>query len=96
LHKALFASLHLVTNGNVVPQIVQLDNKEFAIRWLPTLIDGEVRLLIEKLDKILPPGLLLSPKTVRKVEQLLPIENQSTELLSIIISKLVALIELIQ
>jgi len=90
MHKALFASLHLVANGNVVPQIVQLDNKEFAVRWLPALIDGEVRLLIERLEKILPPNLLLSPKTVRKVEQLLPLENQSVELLSVFISKLVA------
>lgn len=90
MHKILFASLHLIANGNVVPQIVQLDNKEFIIRWLPALIDNEVRLLTEKLDTILPPHLLLSPKTVRKVEQLLPLENQAIELLSVFISKLVA------
>jgi uncharacterized Zn finger protein len=90
LHKILFASLHLVANGNVVPQIVQLDNKEFAVRWLPAQIDNEVRLLIEKLNKILLPDLLLTPKTVRKVEQLLPLESQTVELLSIFISSLVA------
>ncbi len=90
LHKVLFASLHLVANGNVVPQIVQLDNKEFIVRWLPALIDSEVRLLIEKLDKILSPNVLLSPKTVRKVAQLSAIENQTNELLSLFISKLIA------
>ncbi|MDD4191329.1 MAG: DEAD/DEAH box helicase [Mangrovibacterium sp.] len=89
-HKVLFASLHLIANGNVVPQIVQLDNKDFIIRWLPALIDGEVRLLTEKLDKLLPPDLLLSPKITRKTEQLLPLEHQTSELLSIVISKLVA------
>lgn len=89
MHKVLFASLHLVANGNVVPQIVQLDNKEFIVRWLPAQIDSEVRLLTDKLTKILPLKLLLSPKTVRKVEQLLPLENQTTELLSIFISKLI-------
>lgn len=89
-HKILFASLHFIANGNVVPQIVQLGNKDFIIRWLPALIDSEVRLLTEKLDKLLPPGLLLSPKIIRKAEQLLLIENQTNELLSIVISKLVA------
>lgn len=89
-HKILLASLHLIANGNVVPQIVQLGNKDFIIRWLPALIDSEVRLLTEKLAKILPPGLLLAPKTVRKTEQLLPLANQTNELLSIVISKLIA------
>ncbi len=89
-HKILFASLHLIANGNVVPQIIQLANKDFIVRWLPALIDSEVRLLTDKLDKILPPGLLLSPKTIQKTEQLLPLANQTTELLSIVISKLIA------
>lgn len=89
-HKVLFASLHLIANGNIVPQIVQLGNKDFIIRWIPALIDSEVRLLIEKLDKLLPPDLLLSPKTIRKAERLLPLEKQTNELLSIIITKLVA------
>jgi len=79
-----------VRNGNIVPQIVQLENKQFAVRWLPAQIDSEVRLLLEKLDKILPPHLLFSPKTVRKEEQILPLENQTIELLSIFVSKLVA------
>ena len=88
-YKILFASLHLLSNGMVVPQIVQLENKEFVIRWLPALIDNQVRLLVEKLERILPPGILLTPKTVRKVEQRLPVENQAVELLSLFISKFV-------
>jgi len=90
LHKILFASLHLIANGNVVPQIVQLDNKEFIVRWIPALIDNVVRLLVEKLERILPPNLLLSPKTMRKVEQMSSIENQTNELLSLFITKLIA------
>ncbi|MDP4240359.1 MAG: DEAD/DEAH box helicase [Bacteroidota bacterium] len=88
-YKILFASLHLLANGMVVPQIVQLENKEFIIRWLPALIDNQVRLLIEKLASILPPDLLLAPKTVRKIEQWMPVENQTVELLSLVISKFV-------
>ncbi|NDP19928.1 MAG: hypothetical protein GZ091_02430 [Paludibacter sp.] len=89
IHKLLYASLHLVANGNVVPQIVQLANKEYLVRWLPAMIDTNVRLLVGKLEKILPPELLLSPKIIRKVERLSPLENQCSELLSIFISSFV-------
>jgi uncharacterized Zn finger protein/ERCC4-related helicase len=89
LHKAFFASLHLLSNGAVVPQIVQLENKRFAIRWLPAMIDGRVKQLVEKLEKILPPGMLLATQIVRKKEQVLPLDNQSTVLLSMFITELV-------
>lgn len=89
LHKVLFASLHLVANGNIVPQIVQTDNKEYLVRWLPSLIDSNVRLLVAKLEEILPSGLLLTPKAVRQTEQLFPLKNQATQILSLFISSLV-------
>jgi len=89
-YKVVLASLHLLANGMVIPQIVQLDNKEFIIRWLPALIDIQVRLVTEKLAKILPPGLLLTSKTIRNTEQLLPVENQTLELLSLVITKFVS------
>lgn len=86
-HKILFASLHLLANGMIVPQIVQLDNKEFIIRWLPALIDNQVKILIEKLTKILPPDLLLFETIVQKAEVQLPIQNQTIELLSLVITE---------
>jgi len=88
-HKILFASLHLIADGNVVPQIVQKENKEFIIRWLPAFIDAEVRLLTEKLIDILPPNLLLILKKSTKSERLLPLENQVQELLSLLITEIV-------
>jgi len=88
-HKVLLASLHLVANGMIIPQIVQLDNKDFIIRWLPAMIDVQVRSLVDKLAKILPHDLLLSPKTLRKVEQISPIENSVLEVLSLVISTLI-------
>ncbi|GHT40224.1 helicase [Bacteroidia bacterium] len=90
LHKILFASLHLLANGMVVPQIVQLGNKRFAVRWLPAAMDSRVKTVVEKLSEILPADLLLAQKMVRKKEQLLLIENQTTELLSLFISNIVA------
>jgi hypothetical protein len=90
MHKIMFAAIHLVSNGAVVPQIVQLENKRFAVRWLPAIIDSRVKHLVEKLTVQLPPDLLLCLQLVRKKEQLLPAGNQSQELLSIFISQLIS------
>ncbi|MFV0392698.1 MAG: helicase-related protein [Paludibacteraceae bacterium] len=87
-YKILLASVHLVANGNVVPQIIQLENREYIIRWLPATIDAQVRTLIERLIGILPPNLFLMLKKVGKTEKLLPLENQVQELLSLFISEL--------
>jgi len=90
LHKVFFAALHLLANGAVVPQIVQLENKSFAIRWLSAMIDNRVKQLVGKLTQILPPDLLLVSQFVRQKEQLLAVENQASELLSIFITVLVS------
>lgn len=82
--------MHLLANGMIIPQIVQLGNKEFIIRWLPALIDQQVRLLTEKLAKVLPPDLLLTTKTIRKIEKQVPVENQTVELLSLVITQFVS------
>lgn len=87
-YKILSASTHLIANGNVVPQIVQLENREFVIRWLPAAIDSQVRILIERLVDILPPNLLLILKKTGKTEKLFPLENQVQELLSLFIGEL--------
>jgi len=89
-YKILLASFHLIANGNVVPQIVQLDNKQYIIRWMPTTIDAEVRLLIEKLVEILPPNLFLILKETGKTRQVLPLENQVQELFSVFITELIS------
>ncbi len=89
LHKLLFASIHLISNGNIAPQIVQLNNKQFVIRWLPAMIDAQVRELVGKMSTILPADLLQIRKTTKKGTQLDLIKNQTTELLSIFISALV-------
>ena len=88
-HKILLASLHLSANGMIIPQIVQLEDKRFMIRWLPATIDPRVKAIIEKLTTILPDGLLQIKKIVRKKEQMVTIENQSTEILSLFIGKFV-------
>ncbi len=89
-HKILLASLHLSANGMIIPQIVQLEDKNFIIRWLPSEIDCRVRAIIEKLTEILPENLLQTKKVVRKKEQFCFLENQTTEILSLFINKLVS------
>jgi SNF2 family DNA or RNA helicase/uncharacterized Zn finger protein len=89
-HKILLASLHLSANGMIIPQIVQLEDKSFVIRWLPATIENHVKEIIEKLTAILPGDLLQVQKVVRKKEQILPIENQTIEILSLFIGQFVA------
>ncbi|MDR0368881.1 MAG: DEAD/DEAH box helicase [Bacteroidales bacterium] len=88
-HKILMASLHLTANGMIIPQIVQLDNKRFMVRWLASLLDSRVRTLVDKLSEILPCGLLLAKTIIRKKEQTLMLENQTLELLSLFIEQMV-------
>jgi uncharacterized Zn finger protein/ERCC4-related helicase len=90
LHRVLYSALHLLANGAVVPQIIQLENKSFAVRWLPAMIDNRVKQLLGKLSPLLPPDLLLVSQLARKTEQALPVESRASELLSIFISALVS------
>jgi len=89
-YKTLLATLHLMANGNIVPQIVQTEDKKFIIRWIPAFLDAEVRSLVTRLSEIIPPDLLLLFKKVGKSEKLLPLENQVQELLSVFITHLVS------
>jgi ERCC4-related helicase len=89
-HKLLYAAVHLTANGMIIPQIVQLDDKRFAIRWLPATMDNRVKTIVEKLSAILPDGLLQIKKIVRKKTETSIIENQTIEVLSILIGKFVS------
>lgn len=52
-HQLLMASLHLLANGAVIPQIVELEGADYAIRWLPATIDSRVASLMEQLEQTL-------------------------------------------
>ncbi len=88
IYKIVLASIHLIANGNVVPQIVRLENKDYLIRWLPAIIDNEVRKLIERLTQVIPPDLLLLHKITAKSKRVYPVRNQVEELLILFISHL--------
>jgi len=53
MQQMLMAALHLLANGAVVPQIIQLANGAYAIRWLPAVIDSHVAQVVKNLDACL-------------------------------------------
>ncbi len=59
LHAALQLAWHLVAQGAVVPQLFTGARRhEARARWLPALLDAEVRAQVQALAALLPPGLL--------------------------------------
>lgn len=90
LHTILHFSVHLLANGAVVPQIVQLQNKEFAIRWLPAMLSKDVRNLVEKLEEILPPAIFLWEE---KKGQKAINNNQAFNLLSLFLTEMIHILE---
>ena len=86
LHSVLHLAVHLVANGAVVPQIVQLKSKAFVIRWLPAMLCKEVRQLTEKLADIVPPGIFL----LEEKNKMREINKQSElNLLSVFITEMI-------
>ena len=90
LHTLLHLSVHLLANGAVVPQIVQMQDKDFAIRWLPAMLSKEVRALVEKLEEILPPTIFIWEDTKGQKA----INNQPAfNLLSLFLTEIVAILD---
>ncbi|MEG1660446.1 MAG: DEAD/DEAH box helicase [Bacteroides sp.] len=90
LHQMLMAALHLLSHGAVIPQIVSLDNRQKAIRWLPACIDTQVRALTDELQKQLPDGIIhLDPKNKGAKDSSTYLKNQAETLLSYFFDALV-------
>lgn len=54
LYQGILTAVHLMANGDIEPQIVKLENKLFAIRWIPCLVDPEVSKVLSSLDSLIP------------------------------------------
>ncbi len=89
LHTVLSLALQLVGNGAIVPQIVQLPDKTFAIRWLPALLSKEVKKLVDGLGQILPPDVFTFGE--RKKQKLVN-KDVAINLLSLFITEIVRLV----
>lgn len=89
LHTVLYFAVHLMANGATVPQIVQLPNGSFFIRWLPAMVSKEVRALVEELIHVLPPDIFLWEEK-RKQK---PVNNQQAfNLLSLFLTEIMHLL----
>lgn len=61
LYHVRMASLHLLAQGAVLPQVFRagkLETAEIGLRWLPAMLDEIVKALINRLAALLPTGLL--------------------------------------
>ncbi len=90
IHTVLHFAIHLLANGAVVPQIMQLPDNDFTIRWLPAILSKEVRTLVEKLESILPPEIFLweDEKSQKPIDN-----NQAVNLLSVFLTEIIHLLE---
>lgn len=91
LHTALHLAFQLTAHGAIIPQIVQLPNKEYAIRWLPALLSKKVAELCNELENILPPDVFtgVNRNKIKPVNK-----NRAVNLLSLLISEIVHLASL--
>ena len=83
-------AIHLLANGAVVPQIIQLHNKEYHVRWLPALLSKEVRALVEKLEEIVPPSVFLWEEKGRQKEIN---QNPAFNVLSLFLTEIIHILE---
>ncbi len=89
LHTVLHLALQLVANGAIVPQIIQLPDRQYAIRWLPAMISREVNRLVNELDRILPPDVFTG---IYKKKQKPVNKEIAINLLSLFITEIVSLV----
>jgi len=89
LHTVLQLSVQLVANGAIVPQIVQMPDKQYKVRWLPAMLSKEVKSLVEELEIMLPPEIFTgSEKNKDKPVN----KDRAINLLSLFISEIVRLV----
>lgn len=86
-HQALLMALHLTAKGCVVPQIMQLTNKSYAMQWLPATISPKVNELSDRLNDLMPDRMVQVRLTDKKRPQY-P-ENRSKWLLSFFLNRIV-------
>ncbi len=88
LHTALHLSIQLLANGAVIPQIIQVPQKKYCIRWLPAMLSKEVKQLVIKLGTMVPPGLITAEDRKR---QRVVNKDVAQNLLSLFITEIVRL-----
>lgn len=89
LHTVLHFSVQLVANGAIVPQIVQMPDKQFTVRWLPAILSKDVKSLVTELETILPPDIFTWIERNREKQVN---KDRAINLLSLFISEIIRLV----
>lgn len=90
LRSMVMGAMHLIYYGAIIPQIVQLHDKRYAIRWLPALLDAKVKEIFRQLQDTLPPQTLQYNEPSKKQKKDLDIPNQAHHLLSLFLTELIS------
>lgn len=90
LHQSLMVALHLLHNGCVIPQIVAIPKSHYIVRWLPALLDDEVKTVVNALARITPADTVCIRRPDRKKG--FPVENPAEHVLSWTITWLVSML----
>lgn len=60
LYQCMLCALHLLSKDAVAPQLLRLSDNTYALRWLPTYIDRQVRDVVTNLNEFVSDGLVMA------------------------------------
>jgi uncharacterized Zn finger protein/ERCC4-related helicase len=95
LRTILLLSINLVANAAVVPQITQLENGSYMVRWLPAMLSKDVRKLVDAVQNSLSSGLLYLAESVNAKKgkasrsESIPMGNEAVAISSLFIGALI-------
>ena len=88
-------AMKLAQNSAMIPQLIELEPETFKIRWLPALLNENVRTIFELIEKLTPTDLLYFEVTTGKRKKTskefsASSEEKSLGILSLFLSKIVS------
>lgn len=94
LYHARMLCLHLLAQGAILPQVFDAGAAGIGLRWLPAMLDANVRQLLQQLATLLPPDLLrfqaAGSKARPALPQTLPPAVQALTLCGVLLDQLVS------
>ena len=63
LYHTLQFSMKLAGQGAIIPQLLQISVTEYKIRWVPALLNPQVKEIFEKVNPLIPPDLIFYKDT---------------------------------
>ena len=93
LYHVRMLCMHLLAQGAILPQVYDAGVFGTGIRWLPAMLDAQVRHLLQQLADLLPPGLLCYLPVDKKgkpgAPQSLPAQMQAITLCGVFLDQMV-------